>query len=650
MDDAAASRRSPPDPGRDALYRRLVESITDYAICMLDPQGRVSSWNAGAQRFKCYAAAEIVGAHFSRFYTDEDRAQGLPARALATALDEGKFEGEGWRVRRDGSRFWAHVVIDTIRGEQGELLGYAEITRDLSERRAADEALKRTQEQFRLLVQGVTDYAIYMLDTEGRVSSWNAGAQRIKGYREDEVLGQHFGRFYREEDRAAGLPQRALRRAEAEGRFEGEGWRVRRDGGHFWAHVVIDPIRDDAGRILGFAKITRDVTDQRAAQHDLERARESLFQSQKLDALGQLTGGVAHDFNNLLMVILSSLEMIRRRVGGDPQVAGLIDNAMRGARRGASLTQRMLSFARRQELKPAAVDVPALLHGMSELLRRSLGPGITIALPAPRAMSRVRVDANQLELALLNLAVNARDAMPRGGVIGFEVAEMEGPEPPKPMPGPWVRIGVADQGEGMDEATLARATEPFFTTKGVGKGTGLGLSMVHGLATQSGGQFQLRSAPGQGTTAALWLPVAEGEDEAASGFEVSRPPQAWPPLRVLAVDDDGLVLSNTVSLLQELGHEVLAAGSADEALAQLRRGPPVQLLLTDHAMPHKTGAELIAEAAQAWPAMAAILATGYAELRSELPPGVQRLAKPFGLQDLSQAIAEAMERAAASPR
>jgi len=644
MDDLAAVNQGPADDSREDLYRLLVASITDYAIYMLDARGHVTSWNPGAQRFKGYTEAEIRGQHFSRFYTEEDRASGLPARALATALRDGTFEGEGWRVRKDGSRFWAHVVIDPIRDERGELFGFAKITRDLTERRAAEQALHRSQEQFRLLVQGVTDYAIYMLDTEGRVISWNGGAQRIKGWRQDEIIGRHFSTFYRDEDRALGQPERALRLAAAEGRFESEGWRVRKDGSHFWANVVIDPIRDEHGRILGFAKVTRDVTDQRAAQHELERARESLFQSQKMDAIGQLTGGVAHDFNNLLMVVISSLEMIRRRVGDDPRVSGLIDNAMRGARRGASLTQRMLSFARRQDLKPEAVDVLELVRGMSDLLDRSLGPAIRIELPQAQDVRRVRVDANQLELALLNLAVNARDAMPRGGVIAIDVREADSP-PPKLAPGAYVRISVADQGEGMDEVTLARATEPFFTTKGVGKGTGLGLSMVEGLASQSGGLFTLESRSDVGTTATLWLPVAT-PDEALAPVAPGDAPRAAPAMQVLVVDDDSLVLANAVALIEELGHEVVAAGSAQEALDLLRSRPRIRLMLTDHAMPHMTGAELVDAARREFPQLAVILASGYAELQSQMPAFVLRLTKPFGQAELSRAIALAIERTA----
>ncbi len=247
----------------DSRYRLLVEAVTDYAIYLLDPSGIVSSWNAGAQRFKGYTADEILGEHFSRFYTEDDRKAGAPARALEIATREGRFENEGWRVRKDGTLFWAHVVIDAVRSPDGVLLGFAKITRDMTERRKADESLRKSEEQFRLLVQGVTDYAIYMLDREGRVSSWNAGAQRIKGYLPEEIIGQHFSRFYTPEDAANGEPARALATALNTGGYEKEGWRVRKNGDKFLASVVIDPVRDSSGTVVGFAKITRDITERR---------------------------------------------------------------------------------------------------------------------------------------------------------------------------------------------------------------------------------------------------------------------------------------------------------------------------------------------------------------------------------------------------
>jgi PAS domain S-box-containing protein len=625
----------------DGRYRLLVEGISDYAIYLLSPGGTITSWNKGAELFKGYTANEIIGRHFSEFYTPEDRESGLPARALDIAAREGKFESEGWRVRKDGRRFWAFVVIDSIRSSGGELVGFAKVTRDLTERRAAEESLRASQEQFRLLVQGVTDYAIYMLDPRGQISSWNAGAERIKGYTANEVLGTHFSRFYIAADQAAGEPQRALAIAAKEGRFEKEGQRVRKDGSVFWANVVIDALHAPDGTLIGFAKITRDITSQRESRKALEEARETLFQAQKMEAIGQLTGGVAHDFNNLLMVIKGSLELLRKRVLQDSRALHLLDNAQQGAVRGVALTQRMLAFARRQDLEVTSVDIPSLVSGMAELLIRSLDSKVELELRFPLGLAAVLTDANQLELALLNLVVNARDAMPEGGTI--VIAAREAPLKDGPDCGRYICLSVSDSGEGMDSQTLARATEPFFTTKGVGKGTGLGLPMVHGVAQQSGGRLVLRSEKGRGTTAELWLPCAP---RAAAANQPATPAQTSSevdvrPRTVMLVDDDLLVLHSAAAMLEDLGHRVVQAGSAKEALNLLAEHPDVEILITDHAMPNMTGVELAEAVHQCTPDLPIVLATGYAELPAGAASGLTRLSKPFTQLELNDAISQA---------
>ena len=647
MDQLIKEKAAHTEEGR---YRLLVDAITDYAVYMLDADGIVTSWNAGAQRFKGYAPSEIIGQHFSRFYTPEDRARGIPEKALATARNEGRFETEGWRVRKDGSRFWTHVVIDPIRSPSGALIGYAKITRDLTERRAAEAALRRSEEQFRLLVQGVTDYAIFMLDEQGRVASWNAGAQRIKGYRPEEIIGEHFSRFYLPEERASGVPQRGLETAAREGRFEKEGWRVRKDGSRFWANVVIDAIRDERGELIGFAKVTRDVTERREAQRALDEAREALFQAQKLEAIGQLTGGVAHDFNNLLMVILSSLALLKKRMPADAKLLSLVDNATKAAERGASLTQRMLAFARRQELDRKAVDLLDLVRGMSDLLQRSLGPAIRIETRFPLHLLPVHTDANQMESALLNLAVNARDAMPKGGplVISAHEEKVTSNHRTGLPAGSYVCFSVTDAGEGMDKETLERATEPFYTTKGVGKGTGLGLSMVQGLAEQSGGRLILKSEKGVGTTAEIWLPAVEakGEVQPVEAPQPQQEPASQQKLVVLAVDDDPLVLMNTAAMLEDAGHTAIEAGSGKAALQVLQQGEAVDLVITDHAMPGMTGVELAHAIRADWPDTPVILATGYAELPEGIRCDLPRLPKPFTQDQLSEAVSQVVTRGA----
>jgi hypothetical protein len=628
----------------DSRFRLLIDAVVDYAIYMIDPDGIITSWNAGAKRFKGYEEAEILGEHFSRFYTEPDRLAGLPQRALDTAITEGRFEGEGWRVRKDGTHFWSHVVIDPIIDPSGKLLGFAKITRDLTDRKMAEETLKQSEQQFRLLVQSVTDYAIYMLDASGHLTNWNLGAQRIKGYRPEEVIGKHFSMFYTPDDREAGEPQRALETATREGRFENKAWRVRKDGTQFFAHVVVDPIWGETGTLLGFAKITRDITEVTQAQHALEQTREALFQAQKMQAIGQLSGGIAHDFNNLLTVILGNLEIVRKRVGDEPKIIRLLDNATQGALRGVSLTQRMLAFARRQELRTESVEIPALIHGITGLLRSSLGPSVALETRFAPDLEPAIADVNQLELAVLNLATNARDAMPHGGkmVISARTEVVSDPARSSLPVGRYVCLSVTDTGEGMDLTTLASATDPFFTTKGVGKGTGLGLSMVHGFIAQLGGRFILKSEKGVGTIAELWLPVATPGSVAKPTIEVPAMSPV-PGLSVLVVDDDTLVLTSTSLLLEDLGHRVISAASGAQALEAFDSGQTIDLVITDMAMPKMNGAQLAQAIRNLKPDLPIILATGYAERLEGFVTELPRLSKPFTQVHLVEIISQAMK-------
>jgi PAS domain S-box-containing protein len=639
--------------GEQDRSRLLIDSITDYAIFMLDQDGIVISWNPGARRIKGYEAVEIIGQHFSRFYTDEDLAKGLPAQALKTAREKGRFEGEGWRVRKDGTHFWVNVVIDSIYSPNGDVIGFAKITRDLTERKNAEDTLRRSEQQFRLLVQSVTDYAIYMLSPAGIITNWNAGAERIKGYAPKEIIGEHFSKFYGSEDVAAGLPQLGLATAARDGRFEKEGWRYRKDGSKFWANVVIDAIRSPDGELMGFAKITRDMTERKHTQEQLERARDAMAQSQKMEALGQLTGGVAHDFNNLLMAVLGSLELIRKRLPDDAKLKMLVNNAVEGARRGVSLTQRMLSFARRQELSLTAVDLKALILGMSDMLDRTLGPMTTIEMDLPDGLPSVKADANQLETALLNLAVNSRDAMPAGGMIKISARAVATPAVmgKKALNGECVVLTVSDTGEGMDPGTLSRAMEPFFTTKEIGKGTGLGLSMVHGMAEQLGGRLRIESQQGRGTSVELWLPVNYGAPLVQEAtVEVAVPVSEKKSLVIVIVDDDKLVLTNTKAMLEDFGHTVIDATSGTAALEIIRKNRHIDLVITDQAMPQMTGMQLAAAIKVEWPYLPILLVSGYAELPAQSPFEVPKLAKPFTLDDLEDAVARTMHGTATAAR
>ena len=381
--------------------------------------------------------------------------------------------------------------------------------------------------------------------------------------------------------------------------------------------------------------------EQRVEERTRERedALAQVHEMQKMESLGQLTGGVAHDFNNLLTAVMANLELIKKRVPENPAIHRLIDGAMMGAQRGASLTQRMLAFARRQELKPVTVHLGSLVHGMEDMLRRSLGPMISIEADLGETLPPVRIDPHQLELALLNLALNARDAMPGGGRLTITAHHESGVDVVPGLPtGEFVCIVVTDSGAGMDETTLKRATEPFFTTKGIGKGTGLGLPMVHGVVTQSGGAMRIASVIGEGTSVRLWLPVDRSTVTPPSTLPAARS-QALVSQHILVVDDDPLISSSTTAMLEDLGHEVIEAASAACALGILRTGQRIDVVVTDHAMPNMTGLELAEIIREHWPWIPVILASGYADLMNIADIPFRRLAKPYQQAELASCIA-----------
>ncbi|MBB5709647.1 hybrid sensor histidine kinase/response regulator [Sphingomonas xinjiangensis] len=620
------------DHAANGRFQLLVESVTDYAIYMLDPNGRVVTWNAGAERFKGYTSQEVIGEHFSRFYTQEDRDAGLPARALKIAADESRFEAEGWRVRKDGTRFWANVIIDPIRGGDGSLVGFAKITRDITEKRQLEQATYQSELQFRMLVQGVRDYAIYMLDRQGRVTSWNSGARAIKGYEEAEVIGHHFSRFYTAADRDRGAPQSALETALREGKFEAEAQRVRKDGSPFWAHVLIDPIYTEAGDHVGFAKITRDISEKIKAQDELRQTQAALLQSQKLQALGELAGGIAHDFNNLMTVMRGSADFLLRQ----PDL--LVEKRNRylhvmleTAERATSLTSQLLAFARRQPLEPEVIDLSVRLDAMAEMLQRTLGNQYDLRLNLSPALWRVEIDPTGLETALLNAVLNARDAMPNGGHIIISTSNVSGSD------GDMVCLAIGDTGEGIPPEKLERVFEPFFTTKPTGKGTGLGLSQIHGFAVQSGGSVRLESEVGTGTTVQILLPrtakAFRAEADDASSIAL---PEG---LKVLLVEDSDHVRYFAHQLLEDLGCKVVEAVDGYQAL-RLLEAHDVDIVFSDIVMPGISGLDLAKRIRQDNHDLPVLLASGYSS--KQFIPADQRefpiLRKPYKLETLAAGI------------
>jgi PAS domain S-box-containing protein len=631
------------------LHELLIRSVVDYAICMLDPDGYVVSWNPGAERIKGYSAQEIIGQHFSRFYTEEDHAARVPWQALKAATETGRFAAEAWRVRKDGTRFWAAVVVDPIL-DGGKLIGFAKITRDMTEQRNTQLAALEAERRFRLLVQGVTDYAIFMLDPEGHVTNWNTGAARIKGYSEAEIVGEHFSRFYTPEDLEVRLPWNALERARREGRYEAEGWRVRKDGSRFWASVVVDAIRTAEGEIIGFAKVTRDLTERREAQLQLEQSREQLFQAQKMEAVGQLTGGLAHDFNNLLTGISGSLELLRTRIaqGRIGDLDRYITSAQGATSRAAALTHRLLAFARRQTLDPKPTNANRLIATMEDLVQRTVGPSIKIETVLAIGLWPTLCDPNQLESALLNLCINARDAMPRGGQLTIETAnswiDERGARDRDMQPGQYIAICVTDTGTGMPPDILARAFDPFFTTKAAGHGTGLGLSMVYGFAKQSGGQVRLYSEIDHGTTVRLYLPRhgAEPEDEDAQP-SLEHAPRAGTGETVLIVDDEPTIRLLVTEVLEDLGYSAIEAADSVSALKVLRSDVRIDLLVTDVGLPGgMNGRQMVDAAREDRPGLKVLFITGYAENaaigRTPLERGMHVLTKPFPMDRLASRI------------
>jgi PAS domain S-box-containing protein len=501
-----------------------------------------------------------------------------------------------------------------------------------------------SEKRFQLLVEAVTDYAIYLLDPNGKIISWNSGAERIKGYTSTEIIGQPFSRFFTEEDRAAGKPAYALDTARRTGRFEEEGWRRRKDGTRFWALAVLDAVRDPSGEVIGFAKVTRDLTERREAELKLEHARDQLFQAQKMEAIGQLTGGIAHDFNNLLTVILGGADLADTQIGDNQRLKRLIGNMRHAAERGESLTKQLLAFSRRQPLKPETIDISRQLSIVIDLLTRSLRGDIRILADVPSDLWPVSVDPSQLELALLNVGLNARDAMPNGGALSIRVRNFAGNGKGN-LPGRYVLIEIEDNGFGMSDEVKARAFEPFFTTKDVGRGSGLGLSQAYGFAKQSGGLLTLDSVIGRGTKVCLHLPAATGAPQQPVEAQAIRPRMNG-HATVLLVEDDPAVAELAVGLLDGAGYKVKTAANAAAALETLRGGAAVDLVFSDIMMPGgMNGAELARLVRKEFPAIFILLATGYADAAANMvAQEFPLIRKPYGrdllLEKLTKILGE----------
>jgi PAS domain S-box-containing protein len=657
----------PPRPDPSLLVLASIFDGIDAGVVAVDAQRRVRFWNHWMARASGIDAGAAHGRRLEEIFPGTTRRL---ASAVADALESGcsSFLSHALHPSLlslrypDGRQILHNLRVKPLTsGGQASCLVQINDVTDMIRRETV--LRERQNARYRAVVDSATDPIVTTSDS-GMIQWMNSAAERHFQFDAAEAIGRDIGMLLADAKNWPRLTKgkSTKRIIEASGR--------RKDGSHM--HLEISTARWASDGRVFVTGILRDATERKLAAEALRRlneelehkvdertreraeALEKLFRSQKMESIGQLTGGLAHDFNNLLAAILSNLDLLRKRLPDEPKFRRPLDGAIHGAERGASLTKRLLAFARRTELKPESVDVRALIDEMDDLLQRSLSSEIQVKMDVADNLPRVRVDASQLELALLNIAVNARDAMPFGGTLLISAAPEDfGKDVPVQdlVAGEYVRISITDNGTGMDETILSKAQEPFFTTKGPGKGTGLGLPMVHGLAAQSGGALRISSKPGQGTTVDLWLPRSTGGEQPASQREVrSAPHVACRHCCVLLVDDDALVRMGTVDMLEDLGHKVIEANSATEALSLLEARPGIDLVITDQAMPGMRGSELAARIAQMWPSMPVILATGYADLPHGEGAGLPRLSKPFRQDDIAGALNKVVDSATADPK
>ena len=492
------------------IYKLLVQSVRDYAIFTLDPRGYILTWNEGAERIKGYKPAEIIGKHFSSFYPPGDIARGKPEYELKVAVAEGRVEDEGWRVRKDGSLFWANVVITALRDDSGELIGFAKVTRDLTERRRAEQALRVSEERFRLIIQGVKDYGIFMLDRKGTVVSWNAGAERIKGYKASEIIGRHFSTFYPAEDVASGKPAWELKVAAAEGRVEDEGWRVRKDGTLFWANVIITAMRNDAGELIGFAKLTRDLTERRAAQERAVADARRLAEEQSSNkSKSEFLAAMSHELRTPLNAIGGYAELIEMGVGGavSEQQREYLERIRSSQQHLLALINDLLNYSRIESGQVTYDRQRVELHDCVERVMTMVMPQATtkrisvVHGPCPDTVVAT-ADRLKVEQIVLNVLSNAVKFTPQGGRITVSCRATDDA----------ALIDIRDTGPGIPADQRSAIFEPFVqlgrSLTSAHEGTGLGLAISRDLARAMDGDVTVESAPGEGSTFTLRLPRA----------------------------------------------------------------------------------------------------------------------------------------------
>ena len=623
-------------------FQLLVRSVTDYAIFMLDPDGYISSWNIGAEKIKGYTEAEIIGRHFSCFYTPEDQMAGIPQLALAKAAHDGRYEAEGWRVRRDGTRFWANVVLDPVL-DNGVLIGFAKVTRDATTRRAAEVALMESERRARGVIDTALD-AFVQVDETGCITEWNPQAHALFGWSPDIAIGQSMKSlcFSPTDEVTLNWFEAALR---GEVRHPTHQIIVVDRSGHkVPVELSISALALVSGRLMNI--FIRNLTEKIQMENQLRQA-------QKMEAMGQLTGGIAHDFNNILQGISGSLELIAMfRASGQPERSEKhIGNALESVKRAASLTHRLLAFARRQSLDPQPVDVTTLLGGMTELLRHTLGEQVSLEVNLPQDLWAAHCDPNQLESAILNLAINARDAMPSGGRLRIDAENAPDYNPENADPGAsdlsFVRIAITDTGIGMSREVARRAFDPFYTTKRTGEGTGLGLSMVYGFARQSHGYCTIESELGEGTSVKLLLPRYAGQAQIAPTPQRVSPAHFVQGEHILVVEDEPAIRAVITEVLSNLGYIITQAMDGLEGVSIAVSDHPIDLIVTDIGLPGVSGRTVAETARERRPGLPVLLITGYDPSASSAPlqlsEGTALLSKPFSVDKLREQVGRLLQ-------
>jgi len=578
-------------------FRLVVEGVEDYAIFLMTADGHIASWNRGAQKIKGYTAHEIIGQHFSRFYTEEDLASRKPERELETASKQGKYQEEGWRVRKDGSLFWASVLINAVRDEDGTLTGFLKLTRDLTERKRAEDTLRHSEERFRLLIEGVRDYAIYMLDPEGRVVSWNDGARRIKGYEASEIIGRHFSMFYPPEDVQAGRPQRELDIAGREGRYEEEGWRIRKDGTRFWANVIVTALRGPGGELLGFAKVTRDLAKRLEAEEQrvaLVRSQAGRIEAEKANQLmDEFLAILSHELRTPLNAILGWTHLLRSGTLPADQAARALETIERNTTVQTQIVTDILDISRitsgKLRLNPRQMDPSEFVKSAIDTVKpASEAKGVELALTVAEPIGRLWGDPDRLQQVAWNLLSNAVKFTPRGGRVEARLAPA----------GSHVELSVTDTGQGISAEFLPHVFETFRQADSSSArshtGLGLGLAIVRHLVELHGGSVEASSeGEGRGSSFRVLLPVmavgsAHADEPARGGAPVPR----LDDVKVLVVEDHDDSRALIVTSLEQQGAKVLQAGHAKTAFALVLAERP-DVIVSDIEMPGESGYKLM---------------------------------------------------------